>query len=81
MRWAAAEAEFRKLLELSPVDDYAHYALGRALQKQGRFEEAGRHLKLARCLGRTALDGEAVEREDREPGPDQASSRSDSSVA
>jgi len=49
-RWAAAEEEFRKVLELSPVDDYAHYALGRALQKQGRAAEASRYLKLARCL-------------------------------
>src|SRR5712692_1557735 len=35
-RWDAAEAEFRKLLDLSPVNDYAHYALGRTLEKQGR---------------------------------------------
>ena len=48
--WAAAEREFRKVLELSPVDDYAHYALGRSLLHQGRQEEASRHLKLARCL-------------------------------
>jgi Flp pilus assembly protein TadD len=50
-RWDAAEAEFRKVLELSPVDDYAHFALGRALQKQGRTQEAEHHLKLARFLG------------------------------
>jgi Flp pilus assembly protein TadD len=49
-RWDAAEAEFRKLLELSPVDDYAHYALGRCLQKQGREREAHRHYKLASSL-------------------------------
>ena len=48
--WRAAEREFRKVLELSPVDDYAHYALGRALAKQGRQAEASTHLKLARCL-------------------------------
>ncbi len=30
-RWAEAEAEFRAVIELSPTDDYAHYALGRAL--------------------------------------------------
>ena len=35
-RWSEAEAEFRKVLELSPVNDYAHYALGRCLEKQGR---------------------------------------------
>ena len=50
-RWEAAEAEFRKVTEISPVDDYAHFALGRALQKQGRHEEAERHLRLARLLG------------------------------
>jgi Flp pilus assembly protein TadD len=48
--WQSAEAEFRKLLELSPVDDYAHYALGRALLKLGRESEATMHLKLATCL-------------------------------
>ncbi len=48
--WRAAEREFRKVLELSPVDEYAHYALGRALAKQGRNAEASVHLKLAHCL-------------------------------
>ena len=49
-RWAEAEAEFRKVLELSPVNDYAHYALGRCLQKQGRDREANGHYKLASSL-------------------------------
>ena len=49
-RWAEAEAEFRKVLELSPVNDYAHYALGRCLEKQGRDVEANRHYKLASSL-------------------------------
>jgi Flp pilus assembly protein TadD len=49
-RWEEAEAEFRKVLELSPVDDYAHYALGRCLQKQGREREANGHYKLASSL-------------------------------
>lgn len=48
--WRAAELEFRKVLEISPVDEYAHYALGRALAKQGRPAEASVHLKLAHCL-------------------------------
>ena len=51
-RWEAAESEFRKVIELSPVDAYAHFALGRSLQKQGRDEEASRHLKLAKVLER-----------------------------
>ena len=49
-RWEAAEAEFRKMLELSPTDDYAHYALGRCLEKQGREHEANGHYKLASSL-------------------------------
>src|SRR3712207_7477543 len=46
-RWEEAESEFRKVLELSPADDYAHYALGRCLEKQGRSTEANGHYKLA----------------------------------
>ena len=49
-RWAEAEAEFRAMLELSPADDYAHYALGRALEKQGKDAEANGHYKLASSL-------------------------------
>ncbi len=49
-RWAEAEAEFRKVLELSPADDYAHYALGRCLEQQGRAAEANTHYKLASSL-------------------------------
>jgi len=49
-RWSEAEEEFRKVLELSPVNDYAHYALGRCLEKQGREVEANRHYKLASSL-------------------------------
>ena len=49
-RYAEAESEFRKMLELAPVDDYAHYALGRCLEKQGRDAEANGHYKLASSL-------------------------------
>jgi Flp pilus assembly protein TadD len=49
-RYAEAESEFRKVLELSPADDYAHYALGRCLEKQGRQAEANGHYKLASSL-------------------------------
>jgi len=49
-RWSEAEAEFRAVLELSPTDDYAHYALGRALEKQGRQAEANGHYKLASSM-------------------------------
>ena len=49
-RYPEAEKEFRKVLELAPVDDYAHYALGRCLEKQGREHEANGHYKLASSM-------------------------------
>jgi Flp pilus assembly protein TadD len=49
-RWTEAEAEFRAVLELSPADDYAHYALGRTLEQQGRAAEANGHYKLASSM-------------------------------
>ncbi len=49
-RWREAEAEFRALLELSPTDHYAHYALGRTLDKQCREAEANGHYKLASSM-------------------------------
>ena len=49
-RYSEAETEFRKMLELAPVDDYAHYALGRCLEKQGREHEANGHYKLASSM-------------------------------
>jgi tetratricopeptide (TPR) repeat protein len=55
-RWAEAEAEFRALLELSPADDYGHYALGRALEKQGRTAEANGHFKLASSMQPESLE-------------------------
>jgi Flp pilus assembly protein TadD len=65
-RWEAAEAEFRKVLELSPTDDYAHYALGRSLQKQGRSAEASTHLKLARVL-RPRAPGDDLDEQPDDP--------------
>ncbi len=49
-RYREAESEFRAMLELSPADDYAHYALGRCLEKRGRAREANGHYKLASSL-------------------------------
>lgn len=49
-RYDEAEREFRAMLELSPADDYAHYALGRCLEKKGREQEANGHYKLASSL-------------------------------
>ena len=49
-RYREAEKEFRAVLEISPADDYAHYALGRCLEKLGRTAEANGHYKLASSL-------------------------------
>jgi len=49
-RYDEAEREFRAMLELSPADHYAHYGLGRALEKQGKQLEANGHYKLASSL-------------------------------
>ena len=49
-RWEEAESEFRAVLDLSPADDYAHYALARCLEKRGRASEANGHYKLASSL-------------------------------
>src|SRR5207253_9990417 len=45
-RYDEAAEEFRALLELSLADDYAHYALGRRLEKHGHAAEANGHYKL-----------------------------------
>lgn len=57
-RFSEAEREFRAVLDISPVNDYAHFALGRCLEKQGRPAEAAGHYKLARSLrpGRDEYD-------------------------
>ena len=49
-RWAEAEVEFRKLVELAPVDHFAHQALARTLDRLGRPEDAAQHHALARAL-------------------------------
>ena len=49
-RWSEAEAEFRAVLEISPVDGWAHEQLGRCLVRQGRAAEAQGHFRLAAHL-------------------------------
>jgi Flp pilus assembly protein TadD len=46
-RYAEAETEFRAVIDIAPTEPYAHYALGRCLEKQGRDTEAQGHYKLA----------------------------------
>ena len=46
-RYAQAREEFKAVVERAPVNDFAHFCLGRALEKTGRPDEAKRHLALA----------------------------------
>ncbi len=69
-RLAEAEGEFRAVLEIAPTDDYAHYALGRCLERQGRRAEANVHYKLAR-----SLRPESTTYEQRAPRPRRAGPR------
>jgi Flp pilus assembly protein TadD len=49
-RYARASEEFKAVVERAPVNDFAHFCLGRALEKIGRRDEARRHLALASNL-------------------------------
>ncbi|MEX2253674.1 MAG: tetratricopeptide repeat protein [Thermoleophilaceae bacterium] len=46
-RYDAARSEFAAVVERAPVNDFAHFCLGRAAEKTGRLGEARRHLTLA----------------------------------
>ena len=46
-RYALASEEFAAVVERAPVNDFAHFCLGRSLEKTGRKHEARRHLALA----------------------------------
>ena len=49
-RYVEAREEFAAVVERSPVNDYAHFCLGRAFQMTGHRTEARRHLRLAAGL-------------------------------
>ncbi len=49
-QFAEAAAEFEAVVESHPVDDYAHFCLGRALSLTGDRERARHHLALASNL-------------------------------
>jgi Flp pilus assembly protein TadD len=49
-RYAEAAAEFEAVVEGYPVNDYAHFCLGRALTLSGQRQRARRHLAIAACL-------------------------------
>jgi Flp pilus assembly protein TadD len=49
-RYERARDEFAAVVERSPVNDYAHFCLGRSLDKIGNRTAARRHLRLAAGL-------------------------------
>jgi Flp pilus assembly protein TadD len=49
-QFAEAATEFAAVVETHPVNDYAHFCLGRALSLTGRIQRARHHLALASNL-------------------------------
>jgi Flp pilus assembly protein TadD len=49
-RYREAAGEFEAVVERYPVNDFAHFCLGRALALSGRSERARRHLAIAANL-------------------------------
>jgi len=49
-RFAPAAVEFEAVVESHPVNDFAHFCLGRALSKTGEKRRARHHLALASNL-------------------------------
>jgi tetratricopeptide (TPR) repeat protein len=49
-RYSDASVEFQAVVDRYPVNDFAHFCLGRSLEKSGRLREAGHHLALAAGL-------------------------------
>jgi Flp pilus assembly protein TadD len=45
-----AEQAFLRVIELDPTDHYARFALGRTLQRLGRFPEAQTQLRIAAAM-------------------------------
>lgn len=45
-----AEEAFIRVLDLDPADHYARFALGKALQRQGRLQQAHAQLKMAAVM-------------------------------
>ena len=49
-RFEQARGEFAAVVERAPVNDFAHFCLGKALANTGRPAEARRHAVLAACM-------------------------------
>src|SRR5438093_10757969 len=56
----AARVEFEKVLELDPVNDYAHFGLGLCLLRSGDRDGARGHLKMATIMRPESEDYQAA---------------------
>jgi Flp pilus assembly protein TadD len=59
----AAQEEFEKVVELDPVNDYAHFGLGLCLLRRGDRDAARGHLKLATIMRPDAEEYQAALRQ------------------
>jgi Flp pilus assembly protein TadD len=59
-RFEHARAEFAAVVEQAPVNDYAHFCLGKALAKTGRPTDARRHATLAASMRPDRADYRAL---------------------
>jgi Flp pilus assembly protein TadD len=59
-RFEQARDEFAAVVEQAPVNDYAHFCLGKALAKTGRREAARRHAMLAASMRPDRADYRAL---------------------
>jgi tetratricopeptide (TPR) repeat protein len=59
-RFDKAAEEFAAVVERYPVNDYAHFCLGRSLEKTGRRREARRHAALAANMRPDRKDYQAL---------------------
>lgn len=57
-----ARGEFERALELDPKDDYAHYGVGRCLEREGHLQRAAGHYKLACALAEQPMYRRALSR-------------------
>lgn len=61
-RPALARGEFEVALEMDPKDDYAHFGLGRCLEREGDLRRAAGHYKLACALAEQPMYRTALQR-------------------
>ena len=59
-RFEKAGHEFAAVVERAPVNDYAHFCLGKALAKTGNSREARRHATLAASMRPDRADYRAL---------------------